>query len=155
MDLTIERREWLKEYIMVALKKRMVEESQISNETVQDIIKELKGHIKALPLKDSKGVFPLKKHKGDVEIYGLMDDDISAVDRVELGYKSETLRAKTKNKTTFVASAGFCDLHYVENGANRIHKLKPSDPIGIEALTPFALSSNGSTCRVFLIKEGL
>lgn len=139
---------------MEALKQRVIDGSKINGETVQDIIKELKGHIRAMPFKDSKGTVPLKKFKGNVETYGLMGDDVSAVDRVELGRGSETLWTKTKNQTTFTAVSGHCDLHYVRDGAKTIHKLKPGYPKRVKDKTPFALSSNGTGCRIFLIMEG-
>jgi len=155
MDLTDERFEWLKGYIMEALKKRMIDQAQINDETVSDIINEIKGHIKAMPFQISTpGTFPLKKHKGGMECYGLMDDDISSVDRIELERASESLRSKTVKCTTFVAVSGSCDLHFVEEGQKIIHKLSPGEPKWLRVKTPFALSSNGVNCRIFLVMEG-
>lgn len=154
MDLTDQQYDRIKEYVMEALKRRVINEAKINDETVQDIINELKGHIKAMPFTDpTPGTFPLKKYKGNLQTYGLMGDDISAVDRAELDYESETLRRKTVNPTTFVAASGSCDLHFVEDGRNVIHKLSPGDPKWLDVKTSFALSSNGSGCRVILVME--
>jgi hypothetical protein len=139
---------------MESLKRLECDKAKINNENINeninDIIRKIRGRIKAIPLHDSKGTFPLKKYKGHVEMHGVTHDDISTIDRVELYTFSETLWAKTINSTTFISVSGQCDLHYIRNGTNMIHKLKPGYPKRLKQKeTPFALSSIGATCRLF------
>lgn len=139
---------------MAALKEKVEEHVRVDKQTVKDIIKEIKHHINSMPQTDSSGNLPLQIYKGKIETYSLMSDFVSSVDRVELFPGTETLWTKTDKKTLFVAATGRCHLHYVKDSERIIKKLKPGEPISIDGKTPFSLSGDGTTCRLFLIMEG-